>query len=94
MPGVNELPAHAPNRELNDSARVVAMLPSSFWISVLTEKVTPAVSRIRAAVYQPCGVEALHPVLRNGTGFSSNVTANEELGDGGVVGPVGDVVFE
>jgi hypothetical protein len=94
IPGVNELPAQAPNRELNDSVRVGATFPSSFWINVLTVNVTPAVSRRRAAVYQPGGVEALHPPLRNGTGFSSNVTAKEALGAGVVVGPVGDVVFE
>jgi hypothetical protein len=53
-------------------------------------KVTPAVSWMRTEVYQPCGVEALHPVLLNGTGFSPKVTTNEAEASGvGVAG--GDV---
>jgi len=92
-PGVNGVPAHAPNRELNDSVRMLATFPSSFWINELGVKVTPPVSWRRAGVYQPCRMEALHPVLLNGTGFSPNVTTKEELGVGGRVGLGPEVVF-
>ena len=41
-------------------------------------------------MYQPCGVEALHPSFLNGTGFSPNITASaavpEPAGGDGVVG--------
>src|SRR5712691_830843 len=85
-PGVNESPVHAPNRELNDSARKGAGAPSSFCVNVVTVNATPAVSWMRADVYHPDGVEKLHPVDLKGTGFCSKVTMNAAVGNGGGVG--------
>ena len=84
------MPLQAPNRELNDSARMLVTFPSSFWVSVPGVKATPPVSCRRACVYHPGGVEKLHPVLLNATGFSLKVTVKEDVG-GGAGGGVGDV---
>ena len=51
-------------------------MPSSFCVSDIGVNAMPAVSWMRALVYQPCGVEALQPVVRYGTGVSLNVTVN------------------
>jgi hypothetical protein len=45
-------------------------------------------------VYQPCGVEKLHPVLLKGTGFSSKVTVSAALGSAGGGAGVGVVEFD
>ncbi len=44
IPGVNDAPPHALNRELNDSASTLPAAPSSFCVSVVTVNATPAVS--------------------------------------------------
>jgi len=63
-------------------------------VNVLGVKATPAVSWICAVVYQPCGVDALHPELLNGTGFSVKVATSVEVFDGPVDGGcVGAVVL-
>jgi hypothetical protein len=46
-------------------------------------KATPLRSSTRAVVYQPCGTEALHPVLLNGTGLSVKVATNDAVEGGG-----------
>ena len=76
VPGVNGLPLHAPKRDPNDSVRPLAEVPSSFCVSDIGVNAMPAVSWMRALVYQPCGVEALQPVVGPGTGVSLNVTVN------------------
>ena len=43
-------------------------------------------------MYQPCGVEKLQPVVRNGTGFCSNAAVNTDVVAGvGVCVGAGDV---
>src|SRR5436309_1665546 len=44
---------------------------------------------MRACVYQPCGIDALQPAPRNGTGFSSNVIVNAAFADAGTGAGVG-----
>src|SRR5581483_12211772 len=73
FPGVNAAPGQAPNRDPNDSVSELTVFESSFWTNVAGVKSTPPVSWMRAVVYHPWGTDALHPVLRKGTGFSSKV---------------------
>jgi hypothetical protein len=94
VPGVNGLPLHAPKRDPNDSVRPLAEVPSSFCVSDIGVNAMPAVSWMRALVYQPCGVEALQSVVRYGTGVSLNVTVNAgALGVGAAVDE-GESLFE
>src|SRR5438067_2021915 len=93
LPGENDPPAQAPNRELNDSDSALDVAPSSLCTSVATVTATPPVSWILACVNQPCGVEKLQPVVLNAAGLASKVIVNAAVGTVGAEGvPVTGVV--